>query len=54
MKPKITQPFFVDPTQPGIVRGGFFDEMGGMLVGLHAKWVCEALNAAAKLQEQNK
>jgi len=31
---KIEKPFFVDPQYPGIVRGGFYDEMGGMLVGV--------------------
>jgi hypothetical protein len=41
---KIEKPFFVDPKNPGVVRGGFYDEMGGMLVGVHAKWVCETLN----------
>ncbi len=41
---EINRPFFIDPKQPGIVRGGFYDAMGGMLVGQHAKWVCDALN----------
>ena len=47
----IEQPFFVDPQQPGVVRGGFYDEMGGMLVGMNAKWVCDALNKAALEEE---
>ena len=37
--------FFVDAGTPGIVRGGFYDEMGGMLVGVHAQEVCDKLNA---------
>lgn len=37
-------PFYIDPKNPGIVRGGFFDEMGGILVGVRAPWVCAALN----------
>ncbi len=41
---EIKQPFFIDQTQPGFVRGGPFDEMGGMLVGMHAKEVCDMLN----------
>lgn len=47
----ITQPFFVDPAQPGFVRGGFYDEMGGMLVGVNAEWVCEQLNKALEALE---
>ena len=39
--------FYVDKKQPGVVRGGFYDEMGGMLVGTKAKAVCDVLNAAA-------
>ncbi len=41
---EIKQLFFIDQTQPGFVRGGPFDEMGGMLVGVHAKEVCDMLN----------
>lgn len=40
----IDKPFFIDPNNPGIVRGGFYDELGGMLVGMHAKEVCDILN----------
>ncbi len=45
--PNITQPFYVDPAQRGVVRGGWMDELGGILVGVHAEWVCRALNDAA-------
>jgi hypothetical protein len=38
--------FYVDPKQPGFVRGGFYDAMGGMLVGVKARAVCDVLNAA--------
>lgn len=44
--PAIKQPFFVPSNSPGIIRGGWFDEAGGMLVGLHAQWVCDTLNKA--------
>ncbi len=37
--------FFVDRDQRGLVRGGWFDSMGGMLVGFHAQEVCDILNA---------
>lgn len=47
----IPQPFYVDPHKPGCIRGGFFDEMGGMLVGMHAKKVCDALNDHEPLRE---
>ena len=46
-KPEIKQPFFQDPDQPGIVRGGYHDELGGLLLGFTAEWVCAALNKAA-------
>lgn len=40
------KPFYVDQHNPGIVRGGWFYDVGGMLVGsLHAGDVAEALNA---------
>lgn len=39
--------FYVDPKQPGFVRGGCYDAMGGMLVGVKAQAVCDVLNAAA-------
>ena len=42
--------FYVDAVQPGIVRGGPFDSMGGMLVGLHAKEVCNRLNTYGELK----
>ena len=45
------QPFFVDPAMPGYVRGGPFDKMGGMLVGLHAKAVCKRLNDHDRMVE---
>jgi hypothetical protein len=44
--------FYVDKEQPGIVRGGPFDSMGGMLVGMHAKEVCDRLNNYSRLQAQ--
>jgi hypothetical protein len=37
--------FFVSSKQPYIVRGGWFDAMGGMLVGNGAETVCKMLNA---------
>lgn len=37
--------FFVDPDQKGVVRGGWFDALGGILVGVHAQEVCDILNA---------
>lgn len=40
----IQKPFFIDQQKPGIVRGGFYDEMGGMLVGMRAQEVCDVLN----------
>ena len=49
---EIKQPFFVDPKQPGYVRGGPFDEMGGMLVGLHAGPVCKMLNEHLALSSE--
>ena len=42
--------FYVDQNQPGIVRGGPFDSMGGMLVGVHAKEVCHRLNGFPLLE----
>ena len=50
---EIKQPFFVDPKQPGYVRGGFYDEMGGMLVGLRAGLVCKMLNEHPTLFSEN-
>ena len=50
---EIKQPFFVDPNQPGYVRGGPFDEMGGMLVGMHSVEVCNMLNEHLALKEMN-
>jgi len=44
--------FYVDQNQPGIVRGGPFDSMGGMLVGVHAKEVCHRLNGFPLLEAQ--
>ena len=41
-------PFFVDKLQPGIVRGGWLDEMGGFLIGPPAKYVTNALNKYAE------
>ena len=40
----MSKPFYIDKTHPGIIRGGFFDDMGGLLVGMNAQWVCDALN----------
>jgi len=45
----VDRPFYVDGEQPGVVRGGFFDEMGGMLIGLRAPYVALALNEHAQL-----
>ena len=42
-------PFYVDEHHAGVVRGGFFDAMGGMLVGTHAPFVAEALNYYGRL-----
>lgn len=39
--------FYVSKEQPGVVKGGFYDAMGGMLVGVKAQEVCDVLNAAA-------
>lgn len=41
-----TQKFYVDEQQKGVVRGGWFDDMGGILVGSSAQEVCDALNAS--------
>jgi len=45
--------FFVDPSNLGWVRGGFYDDMGGMLVGMHANEVCNILNTHYE-KEENK
>ncbi len=45
------KPFYISQTQPGIVRGGFFeDDLGGMLVGSNAREVCDALNGRERLR----
>ena len=41
-------PFYVDPEQPGFIRGGWLDEMGGFLIGVHARTVADRLNASAE------
>jgi hypothetical protein len=41
----MTAEYYIDPTQPGIVRGGHYDDMGGMLVGTKAELICDILNA---------
>ncbi len=44
------KPFYISQAQPGIVRGGFFeDDLGGMLVGVNAREVCDALNDRDRL-----
>ncbi len=43
-------PFYVDKEQPGIIRGGWLDPMGGFLIGLHAKQVVDRLNASAGVE----
>lgn len=43
-----TQWFFIDPSSAGVVRGGPFDRYAGILVGVHAQWVCDALNDALR------
>lgn len=45
--------FYVDKKQPGFVRGGFYDESGGMLVGRNAELVCKMLNDYIKLKAEN-
>lgn len=35
----------------GYVRGGFYDEMGGMLVGVRAQDIANRLNELAELRE---
>ena len=45
-----TPKFYIDPAQAGVVRGGWFDEMGGMLVGVHAEKVCTMLNEHPEMQ----
>lgn len=40
------QKFYVDAQQKGVVRGGWFDDMGGILVGSSAQEVCDALNVS--------
>ncbi|KKK72612.1 hypothetical protein LCGC14_2902150, partial [marine sediment metagenome] len=51
--------FYIDPKSPGIVRGGFYDDMGGiivgersMLIGIYAQEVCDMLNAQIKEKEK--
>ena len=51
--PNITRSFFVDPVQPGIIRGGWMDDVGGMLVGVHADWVCKVLNEAKENDDEH-
>lgn len=47
--PIITKPFFVEMDEGfGYVKGGFFGDAGGMLVGDNAQWVCDALNDASR------
>ncbi len=46
--------FYVDAQQKGVVRGGWFDEMGGILVGMRAQEVCDALNASLSTDAINK
>lgn len=43
----IRTPFTVDSNNPGFVRGGWYDDMGGLLVGMQAQYVADALNAYA-------
>ena len=43
----VEEKFYVDSQHPGIVRGGFFDADGGIIVGVRAQWVCDAMNAFA-------
>ena len=40
----IEKEFYISPEAKGVVRGGFFDEMGGILCGVNAQWICNALN----------
>lgn len=42
-------PMRVDKDNPGIVRGGWFDEYGGMLVGTEAQFVADAINEYVKV-----
>ncbi len=44
--------FYIDEVHPGVVRGGFFDRDGGLLVGSNAQWVCNALNEKLRREEQ--
>ena len=44
----LDNPFYVDSNQPGIIRGGWLDEMGGFLIGRHAKAVADRLNKSAE------
>lgn len=39
----------VDKDQPGIVRGGWFDDAGGILVGTQAQFVADAINEYVKI-----
>jgi hypothetical protein len=48
VKATIKNPFYVDKTQPGIVRGGWLDEMGGFLIGRGSQYVADALNSYAE------
>lgn len=45
--PEVKTPYFIDPNSLGVVRGGHFDEAGGLLAGMYAEWVCAALNEKA-------
>lgn len=49
---KLKRPFFVDPQNPGVIRGGFYDVMGGMVVGQHASEVCDVLNKHSDLERE--
>lgn len=42
-------PMRVDPKNPGVVRGGWFDDYGGMLVGTQAEFVADAINEYVKI-----
>ena len=47
-KMTIKNPFYVDKDQPGIVRGGWLDSLGGFLIGPPAAYVANALNNKAE------
>ena len=36
--------FYLDSSNQGIVRGGWFDQNGGLLAGVRAVEICDALN----------